>query len=151
MRDPVDHIARSVPPWRAVPNRTECGMDANTVKADILSREEFMRRWRVQGQRRTAMTTCMSCIETARRWKVWDEDPVSAVGRETYGSYGGRHADDKYAAQFRDELIALAELVERHRDEFAAILEGVRTTVRLDDVRRARRTRASGGSFTARD
>jgi hypothetical protein len=147
MKDAVDHVIRPAPPWRApADTRTECGRAADSVEGSVLTRDEFISRWREQGQRRAALTTCMACIDAARRWSTWDEDPVSAVGRETHNSYGGRHADGRWANVFRDELIALAELVDRHPEEFDEILAGLRAAVRLDDRRKAKAQRRRPGA-----
>jgi hypothetical protein len=42
------------------------------------------------------------------------------------------------AASFRDELLSIAELADRHRDEFDELLAAMGDTVRLSDVRKQR-------------
>ena len=125
MKDPVDHILRPTLPWRQNGEGaiTECGLDASKVKA--LSRPEFLQRLKDFGQQRTALLTCMTCSDTARRWRTWDEDPREAMQREIEwerkGAYwGGR---DEHGRRLKDELLAIAALIEAHREEFDAILK----------------------------
>ena len=122
MKEPVDHILRPRLPWRdpAAKALTECGLDASAVST--LTRAEYDRRLKDYGQQRTAITTCMTCSNTAHRWRAWDDDPREAVGREvSWESPGYRRSADR-GRQLLDELIAMAELVERHRDEFDEIM-----------------------------
>lgn len=125
--EPLTHILRPGLPWR-VEGRTECGLDG--AHRPVMTRDEFGVRLKRLGMQRMAYLTCMTCYDTARRWPTFAEDPARAMGRE---SYMGRGTDDA----FRDELRALAALVERHPDEFASLLGGIGQTVRLaDHVRR---------------
>lgn len=134
----MEHVRRPCPPWRKQDGRTECGRSAADVKA-IISRDEFKAKVKQQGKRRAAMSTCMTCMTTATDWSSWEEDPVQAIHRETYTNFGGRQVyGGAPIDQFRDELVALAELVSRHREEFNTILASLNDTVRLAD-RRARR------------
>jgi hypothetical protein len=119
MKEPVDHIIRPQLPWRPEGGITECGYDASKVKA--LTRAEFFARLKEYGQQRTAMLTCMTCSETARRWGTWDDDPRRALEREIQWE-AGWHRGDR-GERLRDELVAIAELIEAHREEFAAIIE----------------------------
>lgn len=122
MKEPVDHILRPRLPWRTPddPAVTECGYDAGKVKA--LTREEFFARLKDLGEQRSAMVTCMTCSQTARRWKAWDDDPREAVQREAQWE-GVRW--EKRGARLRDELIALAALFAEYPDRFAALLAEV--------------------------
>lgn len=133
---PLEHVMRPQPPWRAG-EVTECGLRADSYPT--ISRDDLAAKVRKQGQQRAAMTTCMTCLSTARRWPTWDEDPVAAMGRETYG---GRHG----ATRFRDELLAIAALIEKHRDEFDGYLAGLDDVPRLEEARRARAQRARNRS-----
>ena len=123
MKEPVDHILRPALPWREVAALTECGMNAASVKT--LSRDEYFARLKDMGQQRTAILTCMTCSDTARRWETWETEPRHALEREiqwelSWGKSRGR------GDLLRDELLAIADLIQAHRDEFD---EHVRTTI----------------------
>lgn len=118
MKEPVDHILRPQLPWRSDAGITECGYDASKVKA--LTRAEFFERVKDSGQQRTAMLTCMTCSDTARRWGTWDDDPRKALERETQWEAGAYYRRSDRGVRLRDELLAIAALVEQHRDEFDA-------------------------------
>ena len=122
MKEPVDHILRPRLPWRQHGENaiTECGYDASKVKT--LTRAEFFQRQKDLGQQRTAMLTCMTCSDTARRWGTWDDDPRLAVHREIEWERGGYYyrARDDRGQRLKDELLAIASLIEAHRDEFDA-------------------------------
>jgi hypothetical protein len=119
MKEPVDHILRPHLPWRSQEDAiTECGYDATKVKT--LTREEFNHRLKDLGRQRTAMLTCMTCLDTAGRWGRWADDPRQAMSREIdWEVRWGREIDGR-PQRLKDELIAIAELVEAHRDEFDA-------------------------------
>lgn len=119
MKEPVDHIIRPQLPWRTDAGITECGYDASKVKT--LTRAEFFARLKEMGQQRTALLTCMTCADTARRWGTWDDDPRKAVEREINWECGWRGRDR--GALLRDELLAIRALIEAHPDEFAAHIE----------------------------
>ncbi len=118
MKEPVDHIIRPQLPWRSGPGMTECGYDASKVKA--LSRSEFNQRLKDCGQQRTAMMTCMTCSDTARRHGTWEDDPREAIHREVEWE-NKWHRKDR-GCQLQDELFAIARLIEAHRDEFDALV-----------------------------
>jgi hypothetical protein len=122
MKEPVDHVIRPGLPWReAGAAITECGYDASKVKA--LTRAEFFQRVKDMGQQRTAMLTCMTCSDTARRWKTWEEDPRQAMEREIQWEWGnGYRARTDRGERLQDELIAIAALIEAHADEFSTIV-----------------------------
>lgn len=118
MKEPVDHILRPSLPWRAgEPGITECGFDASKVKT--LTRDEAKQRFKDLGRQRTAMMTCMTCIDTANRWGTWDDDQRQAMDREIAWEWGGGYrAREDRGCRLKDELIAIAALIEAHRDEF---------------------------------
>lgn len=120
MKEPVDHILRPALPWRTgEPGITECGFDASKVKT--LTREEYVRRYKDLGQQRMALLTCMTCADTARRWGTWEDDPRRAVDREITWEWGGGYrARNDRGQRLKDELLAVAALIEAHRDEFDA-------------------------------
>ena len=118
MKEPVDHIIRPSLPWRDGGAITECGYDASKVKA--LTRDEFSARLKDMGQQRTALLTCMTCLNTAQRWGTWESDPRLAIEREITWEGSGRYAKKDRGTRLRDELQAIAALVATHRDEFDA-------------------------------
>jgi|SRR5580765_4858634 hypothetical protein len=127
MKEPVDHILRSRLPWRQPDEGaiTECGYDASKVAT--ITRAAFLQRQKDLGVQRTALLTCMTCSDTARRWGTWDDDARLALGREIEwerGSNYGRAREDR-GHRLKDELLAIAALIEAHREEFdAAITAG---------------------------
>lgn len=127
----LDHVRRPDLPWRPA-TLTECGKPAADVK-QVISRDELIARLRSFGKARTSLTTCMTCWQTAARWKSFAEDPVDAMRREVYGSRG----DALLAADLR----ALAALAQAHRDEFEAYVNGLAETASLAARRQARRRR----------
>lgn len=135
---PLQHVARPVPPWRTADPLTECGL-AITFSG-VLSRGEFVTKIRQQGKVRGAMTTCMTCWNTAQNWPTWDQDPVKMVSREC------SPFDARKTETIRLELRAIASLVDAHREEFDGLLAGLSQTVSMDDLRRRRARRGRGGS-----
>jgi hypothetical protein len=120
MKEPVDHILRPRLPWRSDEGAiTECGYDALKVKT--LTREEYFRRHKDLGSQRCAMLTCMTCSQTAGRWKAWDQDPREALEREIVWEHGWNSRVDR-GERLKDELSAIADLIETHRDEFDAFI-----------------------------
>lgn len=122
MKEPVDHIIRPLLPWRSSEGAvTECGYDASKVKA--LTREEFFQREKDLGKQRAAMITCMTCSDTARRWNTWETDPCQAMAREIAWERGEWYrARTDRGDQLKQELTAIATLIEAHRDEFNATI-----------------------------
>lgn len=120
MKEPVDHILRPCLPWRADDTAiTECGYAAGSVKA--ITRPEFFQRIKDLGKQRAAMLTCMTCYQTAERWGTWDDDPRRALDREiSWESGGAWRARSDRGERLKDELLAIAALIEAHRDEFDA-------------------------------
>jgi hypothetical protein len=122
MKEPVDHIIRPSLPWRRPGAAiTECGYDAMKVKA--ITRPEFFSRLKDYGQQRTAMLTCMTCSDTARRWGTWEDDPRLAIEREvTWERGGGYRARTDRGELLKDELVAVAALIEAHKEEFDSLV-----------------------------
>lgn len=120
MKQPVDHVLRPQLPWRGGPGVTECGLDAS--KISTLTREDFQSRLKEMGQQRTAILTCMTCMDTARRWGRWEDDPRTALEREIQWEGSGRWSRSDRGDALLHELHAIAALVETHRDEFDEML-----------------------------
>lgn len=117
MKEPIDHIRRPLLPWRdSAP--TECGRDDGAA----ITREEYFSRLKEYGQRRTAIMTCSTCASTAERWKSWEQDPREALGREIEWETGRWRSKLAEAGPLERELIAIAALIEKHRDEFDALV-----------------------------
>jgi len=143
---PLEHVIRSRPPWRRGGDLTECGKPV--AGRPVITRDAFLAKVRAQGKQRSAMTTCMTCWDTASRHPSWDENPVASLVREARQFEWARFEDSPAMSgpgpksiSFRDELIAIAALIEAHPDEFDELLTGLRDTVRLDEARRNRRRR----------
>jgi hypothetical protein len=136
MKEPVGHIERPRLPWRPENDATltECGFEA--VKVKTLTRSEFARRLKEYGQQRTAILTCMTCVQTAQRWSAWEDDPCQAVDREI--QWEGRWGD-QHGHLLRDELRAIALLIKSHPDEFKELVNVVMGTVDFAAERRKRR------------
>jgi hypothetical protein len=124
MKEPVDHILRPRLPWRSDEGAiTECGYDASKVKT--LTRAEFFQRVKDLGRQRSALLTCMTCSDTAGRWGTWEDDPRKAMEREIAWENGWQRRQEG-TSRLRDELVAIAALIEAHREEFdATIAENV--------------------------
>ena len=125
MKDPVDHILRPLLPWRSSDGAmTECGL--NAAKVSALTREAFTARLKDYGQQRTAITTCMTCSDTARRWGTWEDDPRKALEREIAWEWGGGYrARNDRGDRLKNELLAIAALIDTHREEFDAAVAAV--------------------------
>jgi hypothetical protein len=129
----IVHVQRPPLPWRKEHHRTECGLPV--AGHPVIGREEFKAKVKREGVRRAQVTTCQTCLDTANRHPSWEEDPVRAVGREMERwRWGGPRERNP----FRDELLALAALVERHPEEFAEILEDIALVVPLGVNRKGR-------------
>lgn len=122
MKEPVDHILRPRLPWRSEEDAiTECGYDAGKVKT--LTREDYKARYKDLGRTRMAMLTCMTCMDTNARWASWADDPRQAMSREiNWECPWGRDIPDR-EQRMRDELLAIAGLIEAHPDEFAQLID----------------------------
>ncbi|MGH3779793.1 MAG: hypothetical protein ACRDRO_03955 [Pseudonocardiaceae bacterium] len=156
----VNHLARPGLPWRA-PHITECGIPLDTVHPVRITTCAVVRRLvKDIGRQRAMFTTCLTCAETATRWRSEHPDPIVAVHREAsaihldHGPYippdhlsdPHSHREKQYVerrARMAGELAALAALVEAHRDEFDGYLAGLNETVSLVGRRRTTQRRRS--------
>jgi hypothetical protein len=122
---------------------TECGRLPGPGMP-VMSVGEFGALVRREGRKRSAMTTCITCWETAARHQVvsWAADPVGVMGREVGWARTwapGVVRDDPAARLFETELRAIAELISRHADEFAGLVAGIAAAPSLGDRRREKR------------
>lgn len=139
---PLEHVERVTPPWR-LQHVTECGLPVEGHP--VISRAGFVAKVKAQGKQRAAMTTCMTCWDSAGRNEPWDESPVESLIRECERHRWAGRSGQRDPDQFRRELLAIAALIEAHRDEFDDMVAGLGDTVRLSD-RRAQRRWQQGGS-----
>ena len=124
MKEPVDHIVRPQLPWRSMTLAlTECGYDAFRVKT--VTRDEYARRCKDLGTTRAAMITCMTCMQTAKRWEPWEIDPRKAIGREVEWETPYYGSGDKHGTRLKDELLAIAALIDAHPDEFQQLVADI--------------------------
>jgi hypothetical protein len=122
VKEPVDHILRPQLPWRIGREGaiTECGYDASKVKT--LTRDEFTARFKDLGQKRMMMFTCMTCYDTARRHGTWEDDPRGAIDREIDWEIRFWRSNGR-GDRLKHELIAIAALIEAHKDEFFDLID----------------------------
>lgn len=133
----VDHIVRPKPPWRTGADKTECGRSIpERGSKNVISRHDMAKRVRDLGKTRTAMISCITCWETAERWKTWAQRPSDVLGREI----------DRWRTRFNDEqdqldreLEAIAALIKAHQDEFDEYLRSLEKTTSLEEARSRRR------------
>ncbi len=135
MRQQLDHVLREQLPWRTGSTIAECGRDVATA----LTPKEFVKKLQRQGQKRAALTTCMTCWERSevherqQEFRGLSGDVVSAVYREIERCSRWRPTArrEELATEFR----ALGTLVARHREEFDDLLK----TVDIETLRARRK------------
>jgi hypothetical protein len=130
---PIEHVQRPTPPWRVTSLLTECGLPI--ANHPIITREALVAKVKKQGQQRAKITTCQTCWSTAERWwGTWEEDPVKAIGREVewHGRWGRAR---ELRSSFKEELVAIALLIQRHPEEFAELLQDQAEIVKLSSAR----------------
>lgn len=133
------HLRReTTPPWRTERLLTECGKrldDQGTLDGrQVWSRAEFSAFVRAQGVQRAVILTCQTCFSTAQRWKPWAQDPASAMDREASLA----RANEEHGDTLRHELLAIADLIERHPEEFAELVLARKGVVNLAQERQRR-------------
>lgn len=132
--EPLDHIRRARLLWRTDEGLTECGLPA--ADRPVLTYDEFVAKYDREGSVRAARTTCMTCWDRARVHSVVSSthgvnDPVAVLAREL------RRHDER--PRLRDELYAIASLIEAHRHEFDAHVAARASSPDLVELRRKRR------------
>ena len=136
MKD-ITHIERSPLPWR--PERaTECGLDA--TRHPTWTRDDAKSKRKEMGRQRFSLFCCMTCLSTMERHSTWEEDPASCLVRHAQpmalSRWGRRGETKEEVRRFADELRAIAALIERHREEFDALVGDYGDVVNLMDARR---------------
>jgi hypothetical protein len=130
----VDHIARAMVPWHEPASETECGRAVDDV-ASLVTRAEVVKKIEREGQQRALYSTCQTCLSSARRHPEWKDDPLGVVTRHfTRGRWDT-------APERRREVMAIAVLIETHRDEFDSIQRDLAATNDLVAAREHRATR----------
>lgn len=129
----VTHVRRPAIPWRD-DALTECGLPSSGHP--VMSREDFIAKVKREGQQRSAMTTCMTCWQTARNHPSWQEDPVGCISREVQWNR-------RDGGQFKRELRAIAALISRHADEFAELIQDQQEIVPLKSAVKSKTTNKS--------
>lgn len=132
----ITHIERSTLPWRPE-RKTECGLDVPRHPA--WTRQEAGAKQKEMGAQRFSLFCCMTCLHTVQRHSTWQDDPASCLVRHA-GSMTmrwGRDTEEK--RRFRDELLAIAALIEAHREEFDGLVAGYSEVVDIADARRQKR------------
>jgi len=117
------HIVRPPVPWSLVPLSSECGRATSSLDSTMTLDEARVLREKL-GQQRFALVICMTCATTAGRWPTFEEDPLQRLQRE-------RNLWQEGGEQVRNELFALAELVNRHRAEYEGLVGEIGSVTRL--------------------
>jgi hypothetical protein len=138
MSEELDHVLRPSLPWRSE-HLTECGRDPNGL--NVLTNEDFIARCKKLGKQRTAMITCMTCLQTTENWLHSQGSLTARLGREVdrVGRKWSRESKD--GGRLENELRAIEFLVQAHRDEFDDALEAMQGAVSLDRARSAKRAK----------
>ena len=118
--EPLEHVARVLIPWSTRPGLTECGRKLNDVAA-VIDLPAFVAKYNRLGKTRMAMTTCMTCWARLQYGShYWEKHPAEVLNRDL-GRYEER-------AVITAELLALAALVEAHRQEYDDLVAGLQDT-----------------------
>lgn len=133
--EPVRHVDRPVPPWEDSPV-TMCGRphaDVNTV----VTRAAAIKLAKKLGLQRAGFFLCNSCIDRLKyRGGVWESKPIEVTEWWLERHRYRQTADAERAAA---TLLAIGQLIERHREEFEALRDPDIT--RLDTVRQRKARR----------
>jgi hypothetical protein len=132
MTETRDHVRRLDLPWRLI-ELTECGRPLADVGSWI-TRAALVARVKEDGIQRAAYSTCMTCLETARRWPSWDDSPTDCLMREL--GYRGQSNPLMVA-----ELRAVVLLIAAHRGEFDQTVADLQGAISLAERRAAKRRR----------
>lgn len=122
------HVRRPDLPWRQS-RMVECGKMTAEVKK-VLSRDEALALIARDGIQRASYGLCMTCLNGARQYPDWAQDPIRALSREFFGVTD---------PAFQDELRAIAALIGAHREEFDTFMTDINDTVDLAERRQQRR------------
>lgn len=136
---PLDHVYRPSLPWRDEV-LTECGRTPDPDRT--ITSDQLRARVRKLGKQRTALLTCMTCLDRVGWTGEWNEHPIGVLAREIkrVGYVGTGRGDRMTPEQQRltSELRAIAALIETHRDEFDQFIAGLDEVITLDGRRKRR-------------
>lgn len=136
---PLRHLQRMAPPW-ADQHRTVCGRPLSDV-ASVVSWDEAKSLVTKHGRKRAMFLFCQTCLSqerVAERDTSWEANPVAVTA--DYASRARWSKDDPARA----ELLALAELVAAHPDEYAEAVARRLVPDVLAERRTAKRKGARG-------
>lgn len=136
-RQRLTHVRRPALPWRES-RVTECGDRGRAFPAElVIDRAELVARVQAQGIRAVRDVTCRVCLANTQRLlsSTWADDPVRLLARElaAYALYPDR--DPTLILELR----AIATMVDRHRDEFDALVAALAEVPQLGAGRQRRR------------
>ncbi len=123
---PPRHLERFAPPWATGDRVTICGRPLDDV-AGWVSFEDGRRLVARLGRTRAQLVFCQTCLSrqgAIQRASAWRQNPLDVVHDYT------RHYWDQDAPvfeQIRAELLAIAQLVDRHREEYTAAVIAFQT------------------------
>ena len=116
--EPAVHIERRPLPWRG-PMRTECGRVLPVEGA--ISAEQALADITKHGSKRMAFVLCMTCLDRGQYHGPFrqrgPETPSAIIAREV-DPWRGRGTDE-----MDRDLRAIGALVDRHREEYEALLQ----------------------------
>lgn len=119
--EPKRHMRRAYPPWSSVES-TVCGRPLADVKT-VLEWEDAEALVRRVGKRRAEFLFCQTCLsrhahraDAPRRWDTRPESVVADYAER--GAYFMDPPTDPVSRQVRAEILALADLVAEHRDDY---------------------------------
>lgn len=129
-----DHVLRSRLPWRSEEGAlTECGLPAQSYPT--VTPEEMRAKIAAEGQRRAAYSSCMTCWSALSNTE-WREARggklFATLAREVDRSFSGGDGPPVLVK----ELEAIVLLIERHREEWDALMSDLAGVVNLREVRR---------------
>jgi hypothetical protein len=148
----VDHVIRDGLPWRRghLPERAECWRDLSTIDGDLITRAEWQvtydeytalrESYRVAGMRVPSSVRrpniCRTCWETCEAEPSWERNPIGFLRRQVHLRFTAVKSlrNEAEEQQTRQELWALAQLAERHRREFDALVNEMSLGYRRDNA-----------------
>lgn len=116
------HIARATVPWRD-DELTECGRPLAGLPV-VITRADYLERNPANpGRYQLLADGCRVCQETAIKYRSWSAKPTDVLARACETELFVRTARVGSFGRLDQELLALAALVDRHRDEYRLLLD----------------------------
>jgi hypothetical protein len=116
----------------------------------VWTRDEAVAQAKEMGKQRFSLFCCMTCMDTAERWPMWEQDPVQVMMREcqhaprSWTQYRYAETPDEPGTLER-ELRAMAALATAHPEEFRQMVDGLKETVSMDALRAKKRYQDRAG------